>query len=125
LICGNRSPVISPSPALAGVDLEFRNAETAFQVVQLFEIDVAHDVGDGELAWFARDDGQALGLNAYQALWWIPAGHQATVAEAVAKLEHLRKHGPSAEAFTFGEAFAAPDAHNAGTSFSIKDGCPA
>ena len=63
--------------------------------------------------------------NAYLALWWIPAGHQPTVAEAVAKLEHLREHGPSAEAFTFGEAFAAPDADNAGTSFSIKDGCPA
>jgi hypothetical protein len=63
--------------------------------------------------------------NAYLALWWVPAGHQPTVAEAVAKLEHLREHGPSAEVFTFGEAFAAPDADNAGTSFSIKDGCPA
>jgi hypothetical protein len=63
--------------------------------------------------------------NAYLALWWIPVGHEPTVAEAVAKLEHLRKHGPSAEVFTFGEAFAAPDSNNAGAPFSIKDGCPA
>ena len=62
---------------------------------------------------------------AYLALWWVPEGHQPTVAEAVAKLEHLRLHGPSAEAFTFGEAFSAPDAQNAGAPFSFKDSCPA
>jgi hypothetical protein len=59
------------------------------------------------------------------ALWWVPEGHEPTVAEAVARLEHLRKHGPSAEAFTFGEAFAAPDAAAAGAPFSFNDGCPA
>ena len=69
--------------------------------------------------WFTRMK------EAYLALWWVPAGHEPTVAEAVAKLEHLRKHGPSAEAFTFGEAFAAPDARNAGEKFSFTDTCPA
>ena len=63
--------------------------------------------------------------NAYLALWWVPEGHEPTVAEAVAKLEHLRQHGPSAEAFTFGEAYSAPDAQNAGAKFSFKDSCPA
>jgi hypothetical protein len=63
--------------------------------------------------------------NAYLALWWIPVGHEPTVAEAVEKLEYLRKHGPSPEAFTFGEAFSAPDAQNAGSPFSFKDSCPA
>jgi hypothetical protein len=62
---------------------------------------------------------------AYLALWWVPAGHEPTVAEAVGRLEHLRKHGPTAEAFTFGEAYFAPDAQNAGSPFSFKDSCPA
>ena len=62
---------------------------------------------------------------AYMVLWWVPEGHEPTVAEAVSKLEHLRKHGATAEAFTFGEAFAAPDAVTAGAPFSFKDSCPA
>lgn len=68
--------------------------------------------------WFAR-------MAVYMVLWWVPAGHHPTVAEAVARLEHLRKHGPSPEAFTFGEAFAAPDASQPGARFSFKDACPA
>jgi hypothetical protein len=59
------------------------------------------------------------------ALWWIPEGHEPTVAEAVARLDHLRKHGPTAEAFTFGEAFAPPDATAAGEPFSLNGTCPA
>jgi hypothetical protein len=68
--------------------------------------------------WFSRM------AEAYLALWWVPAGHLPTVAEAVAKLQHLRAHGPSPEAFTFGEAFSAPDAGGS-EPFSIKDTCPA
>lgn len=41
----------------------------------------------------------------YVALWWVPAGHRPTVAEAVERLEHLQSHGPSAHAFTFRESF--------------------
>jgi hypothetical protein len=63
--------------------------------------------------------------NSYLALWWVPEGHEPTVADAVARLEHLREHGPTAQAFTFGEAFSAPDAQNAGSPFSFKDSCPA
>ena len=59
------------------------------------------------------------------ALWWIPQGHEPTISEAVARLEHLRQHGATAEAFTFGEAFSAPDAAVAGAPFSFKDRCPA
>jgi hypothetical protein len=69
--------------------------------------------------WFARM------ADAYMCLWWVPAGHQPTTAEAVARLEHLRQHGPTPEAFTFGEAFSAPDAAAANAPFSLKDGCPA
>jgi hypothetical protein len=69
--------------------------------------------------WFSRM------ADAYLALWWVPAGHVPTVAEAVARLLHLRKYGPSAEVFTFGEAYSAPDAARAGARFSFKDSCPA
>ncbi|MBI3710909.1 MAG: DUF3291 domain-containing protein [Proteobacteria bacterium] len=47
---------------------------------------------------------------AYQVLWWIPAGHVPTVAEALARLAHLRAHGPTAHAFTFSERYPVPGA---------------
>jgi len=68
--------------------------------------------------WFER-----MRLN--YVLWWVPAGHIPTVQDAVAKLEHLRVHGPSADAFHFGEAYSAPDAVDAGTPVSFGDSCPA
>jgi len=48
-------------------------------------------------------------MEVYLALWWVPAGHRPTPAEAVEQLAHLQRHGPSARAFTFRELFAAPD----------------
>ncbi len=42
------------------------------------------------------------------ALWWVPAGHRPTEAEAVARLDHLRQHGPTAHAFTFRRRFEPP-----------------
>jgi hypothetical protein len=68
--------------------------------------------------WFARM------IEMYMVLWWVPAGHEPTVEEAVAKLMHLRKHGPTADAFTFGEAFSAPDSEAASEPRSFKDSCP-
>lgn len=41
----------------------------------------------------------------FQTLWWIEPGHIPTPQEGLAKLEHLRAHGPSAAAFTFKQAF--------------------
>jgi Domain of unknown function (DUF3291) len=32
-------------------------------------------------------------------LWWVPAGHRPTLEEGVARLEHMKKHGPSEYAF--------------------------
>jgi hypothetical protein len=69
--------------------------------------------------WFTR-----MG-DAHMVLWWVPAGHEPTVAEAVTRLKLLREKGPTPDAFTFGEAFGAPDADNAGQRFSFKDSCPA
>ncbi len=42
------------------------------------------------------------------ALWWVPAGHLPSVEEAVARLDHLERRGPTPEAFTFKKRFAAP-----------------
>ena len=56
-------------------------------------------------AWFEPLTGQAS-----LALWWIPAGHEPTVAEAVERLELLNARGPTADAFTFREPFPPPGA---------------
>ena len=52
--------------------------------------------------WFSRLKEAAT------AMWWVPAGHRPTVAEARDRLAHLRAHGPSAFAFPFGAPFPAP-----------------
>lgn len=48
---------------------------------------------------------------AYQVLWWVPAGHRPTVAQAESRLETLRCQGPGPEAFTFRQ-FHAPGEHS-------------
>ncbi len=52
--------------------------------------------------WFHR-----LG-EAYQVLWWVPAGRVPDVGEALARLGHRRAHGPSGYAFTFHDRYPAP-----------------
>jgi Domain of unknown function (DUF3291) len=54
--------------------------------------------------WFERMS------EAFLVLWWVPKGHLPSVTEALARLDLLRLHGPTAQAFTFRQAFAAPDA---------------
>jgi len=53
--------------------------------------------------WFEKIDGYVT------VLWWVIKGHLPTEEEGVARLNHLNKHGPSAEAFTFQKAFPPPD----------------
>jgi heme-degrading monooxygenase HmoA len=53
-------------------------------------------------SWFAHM------REAATAMWWVPAGHRPTVAEARERLARLREHGPSAFAFPFGAPFPAP-----------------
>jgi len=57
--------------------------------------------------WFSRM------TDAFMALWWVPAGHLPTVAEAVARLERLRTDGPTPHAFTFRQQFPPPEADGA------------
>lgn len=62
---------------------------------------------------------------AYVVLWWVPRGQYPSVIDAVARLEHLRQHGPSERAFTFRQAFAAPDAALDAPAPFFGDVCPA
>ena len=41
-------------------------------------------------------------------LWWVPRGHRPSMAEAIARLEHLRAHGATPQAFTFSNDFPPP-----------------
>jgi hypothetical protein len=52
--------------------------------------------------WFEK-------IEVFMALWWVPAGHIPTVAEGMEKIALLSANGPSADAFTFRQTFAAPD----------------
>jgi hypothetical protein len=45
---------------------------------------------------------------AYLVLWWVPAGHEPTVAEAAERLALLRSQGASEAAFTFARPFDPP-----------------
>jgi hypothetical protein len=58
-------------------------------------------------------------------LWWIPAGARPTPDEAMARLERLRRDGPTAEAFTFRRAFPAPGADAPAPRPAAGGGCPA
>lgn len=53
--------------------------------------------------WFEKVDDVAV------VLWWVPAGHEPTVTEAVERLHRLRANGPSADAFTFRHPFDPDD----------------
>jgi len=68
--------------------------------------------------WFER-------LDLVLALWWMPAGHVPTVAEAEERLLLLDGRGPSPDAFTFRRHFPAP-----GTGATVpvddrRERCPA
>jgi hypothetical protein len=69
--------------------------------------------------WFERMD------QAFLVLWWVPAGHIPSVAEAIERLERLRAHGPTHEAFTFRHAFPPPDAAAAARPIDFDSTCPA
>jgi hypothetical protein len=44
-------------------------------------------------AWFDLLDEQHF------VMWWVPVGHRPTLAEALDRLEHLRRHGSGEQAF--------------------------
>ena len=52
--------------------------------------------------WFEKP------ADAYQALWWVPAGHQPTADEGMRRLHLLRREGPGPAVFTFTKRFDPP-----------------
>ncbi|MEJ2625301.1 MAG: DUF3291 domain-containing protein [Pseudolabrys sp.] len=51
--------------------------------------------------WFAPLDGPPL------VLWWVPVGHRPSMQEGVDRLDHLKAHGPSDDAFSWESLSAA------------------
>jgi hypothetical protein len=64
-------------------------------------------------------------MRLFMTLWWIPAGHLPTVAEAEERLDHLAAFGPTPFAFTFKARFPAPDADDELVVIDDELGCPA
>lgn len=62
---------------------------------------------------------------AYLVLWWVPAGHRPTVEEAIARLETLRRIGPSPQAFGFRELFPPPGTTATKVTDPLNEECPA
>ncbi|MCK7622580.1 DUF3291 domain-containing protein [Streptomyces sp. RS10V-4] len=52
--------------------------------------------------WFHRM------AEAHQAMWWVPAGHRPSLAEAMERVAMVRHNGPSPLAFTFRDPYPAP-----------------
>jgi hypothetical protein len=69
--------------------------------------------------WFERMH------EAFLVLWWVPKDYRPRIVEAVAKLEVLRANGPTAEAFTFRQAFPPPDAAQTQAPTTFGNECPA
>ena len=66
--------------------------------------------------WFQRS------ADASVALWWIAAGTLPTVEDGVARLDHLRRYGPTPHAFTFRHTFTATEGPG---PVDDRDVCPA
>ncbi|MER7716557.1 DUF3291 domain-containing protein [Streptomyces flaveolus] len=69
--------------------------------------------------WFERV------AEAMATLWWVPAGHRPTVAEAESRLLHLRTHGPTPYAFTLRTSFPAGASMPVTVEVPEGLGCPA
>ena len=67
-------------------------------------------------AWFEQLS------EAHLVLWWVPEGHTPTVDEAMARLDQLRREGPTPTAFTFRAPFQ-PSADGPGASLVDAEFC--
>lgn len=71
----------------------------------------------GRRQWFERAEG------AFQALWWVRAGHRPTIEAALSKLWLLDRFGPSEQAFTFKSRHPAPGERGAITDMQPDPWC--
>jgi len=96
---GNATSIESPWGADVIVNMSVWRDEKALHD---FVFRTAHvEVLRRRREWFQRM------AEAYVVLWWVPVGHRPDVAEAARRLDHLRRNGPTPEAFTFREVAAA------------------
>jgi ferredoxin len=72
----------------------------------------------------AAGNGSKRMSEAFLVLWWVPEGHRPSVAEAITKLEILRRDGPTAKAFTFRQSYPATGAPES-PPLNYGDECPA
>lgn len=70
-------------------------------------------------SWFERMS------DAYMVLWWVEKSHIPPIEEAAERLAHLRKRGATEHAFTFRQAFGAPDQIDGPEMTAFDDVCPA
>jgi Domain of unknown function (DUF3291) len=103
-----------------GHELEIINL-TVWESIEALA-DFAYRSGHVELLRRRREFFEAPG-QPILCLWWVPNGTVPTVEEAIARLDHLRGHGPSPRAFTFRHRFE-PGSENAHVG-SHLDVCPA
>jgi len=59
------------------------------------------------------------------ALWWVPAGARPSVEEAEDRIRHLRRRGPTENAFTLRRHYPAPDALTRTMQATDDRFCPA
>ena len=92
----------------------------SIEALWAFVYDSAHlDVMRRRREWFER-------MQMHMCLWWVPPGHEPTIAEAEERLAHLRAHGPNPHAFTFKQRFAPPPGSDALETPPLElDECPA
>jgi len=67
--------------------------------------------------WFGRT------REAYVVLWWVAKRHRPTVDEALAKLDLLRRLGPTSEAFSFAKLYPPPGVPAIEGPLASRDPC--
>lgn len=79
----------------------------SFDALKAFTFKTAHaEVMKRRREWFEKFP------TSYMALWWIPVGHEPTVAEAKERLLAIDQQGDTAYAFTFRNLFPMPTQPN-------------
>lgn len=98
---GNATDVAFDGDPLTIVNLSVWESVEALHayVYQSQHLDIFRKRAD----WFEKPS-----LPSY-ALWWVPAGHRPTVAEARDRLEHYGKHGATEYSFWFSQRYPKPE----------------
>ena len=78
---------------------------TSVEDLQRFTYSSRHlEVFRDRLRWFEKME------QPHYCLWWVPAGHNPTVAEGRDRLEHYQRRGATPHSFWFSQRYPAPPA---------------